>query len=51
MIDWLRELVSKHESDNKGVKESEQQQQEQLGRENTHDYIRKNETIHYIDDY
>ena len=50
MIDWLRELVSKHESDNKGVKESEQQQ-EQLGRENTYDYIRKNETIHYIDDY
>ena len=50
MIDWLRELVSKHESDNKGVKESKQQQQEQLGRENTHDYIRKNERIHYIDD-
>jgi len=33
MIDWLRELVSMHESDNKGVKESKQQQ-EQLGREN-----------------
>jgi hypothetical protein len=50
IIDWLRELVSKHESDNKGVKESKQQQ-EQLGRENTHDYIRKNETIHYIDNH
>src|SRR5215211_1166351 len=49
MIDWLRQLVLKHESDNKEVKQSKQQ--EEIGRENTHDYIRKNERIHYIDDY
>jgi hypothetical protein len=49
MIDWLRQLVLKHESDNKEVKQSKQQQEE-IGRENTHDYIRKNERIHYIDD-
>ena len=53
MIDWLTESISNHESslnNNKQVKESKQQQ-EQLGRENAHDYIRKNERIHYIDDY
>jgi hypothetical protein len=50
MIDWLRQLVLKHESDNKEVKQSKQQEEE-IGRENTHDYIRKNERIHYIDDY
>ena len=46
------ESISKHKSshNNKQVKESKQQQEE-LGRENTHDYIRKNERIHYIDDY
>ena len=49
MIDWLRQLVLKHESDNKEVTQSKQQQEE-IGRENTHDYIRKNERIHYIDD-
>ena len=49
MIDWLRQLVLKHESDNKEVKQSKQQ--EEIGRENKHDYIRKNERIHYIDDY
>jgi hypothetical protein len=49
MIDWLRQLVLKHESDNKEVKQSKQQQEE-IGRENTHDYIRKNERIHYIND-
>ena len=49
MIDWLRQLVLKHESDNKEVKQSKQQ--EEIGRENTHDYIRKNERIHYIYDY
>jgi hypothetical protein len=50
MIDWLAESISKYESlNNKGVKESKQQ--EELGRENTHDYIRKNDgRIHYIDD-
>jgi hypothetical protein len=50
MIDWLTEGVSKHESANKEVKQSKQEEQ-QLGRENTHDYIRKNKRIHYIDDY
>jgi hypothetical protein len=54
MIDWLTVQISKHESpvnNNKEVKKSKQQQQEQeLGRENTNDYIRKNERIHYIDD-
>ena len=50
LIDWLIESISKYKSlNNKGVKESKQQQ-EQLGQENTHDYIRKNERIHYIDD-
>jgi hypothetical protein len=50
MINWLRELVSKHESDNKEVKQSKQQREEELGRENAHDYIRKNDgRIHYID--
>ena len=51
MIDWLTKQISKYESpvnNNKGIKESE----EVLGRENTHDYIRKNDgRIHYIDDY
>jgi hypothetical protein len=46
MIDWLRQLVLKHESDNKEVKQSKQQ--EEIGRENTHDYIRKNERIHIL---
>ena len=53
MIDWPTKQFSKYESlDNKKqVKESKQQEQE-LGRENTHDYIRKNDgRIHYIDDY
>ena len=49
MIDWLTESILKQESDNKEVKQSKQQ--EEIGRENTHDYIRKNERIHYIDDY
>jgi hypothetical protein len=50
MIDWLTKQISKYElpvNNNKGIKESE----EVLGRENTHDYIRKNDgRIHYIDD-
>ena len=53
IIDWLTKQFSKYESlDNKKqVKESKQQEQE-LGEENTHDYIRKNDgRIHYIDDY
>ena len=52
MIDWLTKQISKNESlaSNKEVKESKQQQEQDLGKENTNDYIRKNERIHYIDD-
>jgi hypothetical protein len=54
MIDWLTELISKHESldnNNKEVKEFKEEEQN-LGREKAHDYIRKNDgRIHYIDDY
>jgi hypothetical protein len=49
MIDWLTKQISKYESpvNNKRIQESE----EVLGRENTHDYIIKNDgRIHYIDD-
>jgi hypothetical protein len=54
VINRLTELISKHESldnnnNNKEVKHYKQQ--EELGREDAHDYIRKNERIHYIDDY
>ena len=52
MIDWLTKQTSKYEShdNNKVIKKSEEDEQE-LGRENTHDYIRKNDgRIHYIDD-
>jgi hypothetical protein len=34
----------------KEVKRSKEREQEELGRENAHDYIRKNERIHYVDD-
>jgi hypothetical protein len=51
MIDWLTKQISKYQSpinNNKVIKKSE----EVLGRENAHDYIRKNDgRIHYIDDY
>ena len=54
MIDWLKKQISKYESvdnNNKEVKQSKRQEQE-LGREKVHDYIRKNDgRIHYIDDY
>jgi len=53
MIDWLSKQISKYESldNNKVIKKSEEDEQE-LGREDTHDYIRKNDgRIHYIDDY
>jgi hypothetical protein len=52
MIDWITKQISKHVSldNNKEVKHYKQQ--EELGREeDAHDYIRKNERIHYIDDY
>jgi hypothetical protein len=50
MIDWLTKQISKYQSpvyNNKVIKKSE----EALGKENTHDYMRKNKRIHYIDDY
>ena len=53
MIDWLTKQTSKYEShnNNKVIKKSEEDEQE-LCRENKHDYIRKNDgRIHYIDDY
>ncbi len=54
MIEWLTRQISKHESlinDNKDVEEFKEREDQNLGRENAHDYIRKNERIHYIDDY
>ena len=55
MIDWLTKQISKYElldsSNNKEVNRSKEREQEDLDRENAHDYIRKNERIHYIDDY
>ena len=55
MIDWLTKQISKYESldnsnNNKEVKRSKEKEQEDLDRENVHDYIRKNGRIHYIDD-
>jgi hypothetical protein len=51
MIDWLTKQISKHESldnNNKEVKKFKEEEQN-LGRENAHDYIRKNDgRIHYI---
>jgi hypothetical protein len=50
MMDWLTKQISKHEPLNKVIKKSEQDEPV-LGRENAHDYIRKNDgRIHYIDD-
>jgi hypothetical protein len=55
-IDWLTaKQISKRESlvnnsNNKEVKKSKEEQEQDLARENTHNYIRKNERIHYIDD-
>jgi hypothetical protein len=52
MIDWLTVQISKHESPvNNKIKKAKQLEEQDLGRENTHDYIRKNGgRIHYIDD-
>ena len=47
MIDWLTKQISKHESVIK--KEVKESKEEELGRENANDYIRKKERIHYID--
>jgi hypothetical protein len=54
MIDWLSKQISKYRlpvnNNNKVIKKSEQDEPV-LGRENLHDYIRKNDgRIHYIDD-
>ena len=52
MIDWLTKQISKQEPlDNNNKEVKHYKQQEELGREDAHDYIRKNERIHYIDDY
>ena len=57
MIDWLTKQISKCESlsnDNNNynkVKDTKQLKEQELDKENTNDYIRKNdERIHYIDD-
>jgi hypothetical protein len=53
MIDWLTKQISKYElhvNNNRVIKKSEEEEPV-LGRENAHDYIRKNDgRIHYIDD-
>jgi hypothetical protein len=54
VIDLLTNQISKHESlgnNNNNKKEVKESKEEDLGRENKHDYIRKNERIHYIYDY
>jgi hypothetical protein len=55
MIDWLTKQISKHESpdnnNNKEVKKVKELEDQDYGRENSNDYVRKNERIHYIDDY
>ncbi len=51
MIDWLTKQISKNESLVNNKREVKSFKEEELGIENTCDYIRKNERIHYIDDY
>ena len=53
MIDWLTKQISKYQSLVNNSKELKKAKQlgEQDFRENTNDYIIKNERIHYIDDY
>jgi hypothetical protein len=53
MIDWLTKQISKQKSlDNNNKEVKYYKQQEELGIEDAHDYIRKNDgRIHYIDDY
>ena len=59
MIDCLTELIPKHKSlnnnNNKVLRNPNTKGEEEggggeVGRENTSDYIRSNERIHYIDD-
>src|SRR5215217_3762967 len=43
MIDWLTKQISKYESLNNNTEDKRSKEEEhKLGRENTHDYIRKN---------
>jgi hypothetical protein len=50
MIDWLIKQISKYESvNNNNNNKVNESKGEELGKENTNDYIRKNERIHYID--
>jgi hypothetical protein len=51
MIDWLTKQISKNKSLVNNKREVKSFKEEELGIENTRDYIRKNERIHYIDDY
>ena len=51
MLDWLSKQISKNESLVNNKREVKSFKEEKLGIENTYDYIRKNERIHYIDDY
>src|ERR671924_254062 len=43
MIDWLTKQISTHESIDNNKKEVKHFKEEELGRENAHDYIRKND--------
>ena len=49
IIHLLAESISKRKLSDRQIKEFKQEQP--LDRENKSDYIRKNERIHYIDDY
>jgi hypothetical protein len=49
IIDWLTKQMSKRKSLVNNNKVNQPKEQE-LGKENTNDYIRKNQRIHYIDD-
>ena len=55
MIDWLTaKQILKSESlvvNNNKAKKAKQLKEQELGREDAKDYIRKNERIHYIDEY
>jgi hypothetical protein len=51
LIDWLTKRISKYQSLNNKEIERFKEEEQELGRENAHDYIRKNDgRIHYIDD-
>jgi hypothetical protein len=50
MIYWLTKQFSKNKSLVNNNKEIKQYKHKELGIENTNDYIRKNDRIHYTDD-